>query len=267
MAMVGATVANGGIAYQPSLIYQIQRADGTIVQRPPKVRGDLTKDNGLTKDQIEMVRKGMWEVVNAPDGTGKKARVPGVVVAGKTGTAQFWRDGQKDDHTWFVAFAPYDQPKVALAVLVQGGKSGGDVAAPLASKILEETLSLDHGYDPGLQPMDPAIGNFKQIEAINFKVPAAPAATQLASNDQETSDHVATVSDAPTHHASRSHQDEPDIRSEAETHQPTARAQPAQPQRRSFFDFFRHKSRPEQNNQQAPQQTNQQPKKKRFLFF
>jgi penicillin-binding protein 2 len=264
MAMVGATVANGGVAYQPSLIYQVQQADGTIVRRPPKIRGDLRKDNGLTKDQIEMVRKGMWEVVNAPDGTGTKARVPGVVVAGKTGTAQFWRDGHKDDHTWFVAFAPYDQPKVALAVLVQGGKSGGGVAAPLASKILEETLSLDRGYDPGLQPLDPAVGNFKPVEAINFKETAVP--TQYAAADQETSDHVAVAADAPRH-SSRSHQEEPDIRAEADTHQPPPRAQSAQAPRRSFFDFFRRKPRPDQNNQQPPQQPNQPPKKKRFLFF
>jgi penicillin-binding protein 2 len=257
-------VANGGIAYQPSLIHQVQQADGTIIRRPPKVRGDLTKDNRLTKEQIEMVRKGMWEVVNAPDGTGKKAKLPGVVVAGKTGTAQFWRDGQKDNHTWFVAFAPYDQPKIALAVLVQGGKSGGGVAAPLASKILEETLALDRGYDPGLQALDPAIGNFKPVETVNFKEAAVP--TLYAAADQETSDHVSEPADAPRR-SSRAHQDEPDIRAEADNHPTPSRAQPAQAQRRSFFDFFRRKPRTDQNNQQSPQQPNQQPKKKKFLFF
>ena len=79
MAMITATVANGGSSYQPSLIYQIQEPDGTSVRRPDKVRGDLTKMNNLTPDQIEIVRKGMWRVVN-DSGTGARAKVPGVTL-------------------------------------------------------------------------------------------------------------------------------------------------------------------------------------------
>jgi penicillin-binding protein 2 len=73
MAMVAAAVANGGTYYQPTLIHQIQQPDGTVIRRPTKIRGDLTRDNKLGKEQIELVRKGMWEVANAPDGTGKTA--------------------------------------------------------------------------------------------------------------------------------------------------------------------------------------------------
>jgi hypothetical protein len=58
------------------------------------------------------------------------------------GTAQFWRDGEKDNHTWFIAFAPYESPKIAMAVLVQGAKAGGQVPAPIAAKIIEEILAL-----------------------------------------------------------------------------------------------------------------------------
>ena len=174
MAMVAATVANGGISYQPSLIHQIQEPDGTSVRRPEKIRGDLTKMNNLTPDQIEIVRKGMWRVVN-DTGTGARAKVPGVTVAGKTGTAQAWTDGEKDDNAWFIAFAPYDHPKLALAVLVQGGKAGGEVAAPIAAKIIEESLALEHGYDPEIKPLDPGIGNFKAVDRVDFKNSTVPA--------------------------------------------------------------------------------------------
>lgn len=156
MAMVAATLANGGTCYQPTLIYQIQQPDGMLVRRPPRVRGDLIRDNGLTGNQIEIVRQGMLSVVNAPDGTGKKGAIPGVQVAGKTGTAQFWRSGIKDNHTWFIAFAPYTHPRIALAIMVQGGKSGGGVAAPIAAEIIHKIIALDQGYDPGLKTLDPA---------------------------------------------------------------------------------------------------------------
>src|SRR5260221_5209230 len=76
MAMVVATVANGGINYQPTLIHQIQQSDSTITRRPTQIRGGLTTDNNLTEDQIELVRNRIWEVVNADDGTGKQCPVP-----------------------------------------------------------------------------------------------------------------------------------------------------------------------------------------------
>src|SRR6201993_358086 len=167
MAMIAATVANGGTVYRPTLVYQIKGPDGKITPRPARIRSDLTRDLNLSKDQIELVRRGMYEVVNAEDGTGKAGAVAGIQVAGKTGTAQFWRSGIKDDHVWFLAFAPYDHPKYALAVMIEGGKSGGGVAAPMASAILEKIFVLDHGYDPGLKSMSPAIGNFKMFDSVN----------------------------------------------------------------------------------------------------
>ncbi|MBV8584984.1 MAG: penicillin-binding protein 2, partial [Verrucomicrobia bacterium] len=183
MAMVVATVANGGTVYQPTLILQTKGPDGTVIRRPARIRGDLTKDDGLSKDQIEIVRKGMFNVVNAPDGTGKKGAVPGVEVAGKTGTAQFWRNGVKDNHVWFLAFAPYDHPTIALAILVEGGKSGGDVAAPIAAEIIRKILVLDNGDDPGLKRIDPAVGNYNLVQSVDFQ---RDAVAQITGSSQDS---------------------------------------------------------------------------------
>jgi penicillin-binding protein 2 len=259
MAMVAATVANGGVSYQPSLIYQIQDPDGTSIRRPSKIRADLKQVNKLTPDQIELVRKGMWRVVN-DSGTGTKGQVPGVVVAGKTGTAQAWTDGEKDDNAWFIAFAPYDHPKLALAVIVQGGKAGNDVAAPIAAKIIEESLALDHGYNPDLQPMDPAVGNFKQIVRVDFKNSIVPA--KVESTDDETADDKPASEETKTSRPKRAQVAEPDIRPEAD-HRAVAQAEPTPEKRHSFFDFFRRK--PQTEAQQQPAQ--QQQKKHHFLFF
>jgi penicillin-binding protein 2 len=259
MAMVAATVANGGTVYRPSLIYKVQEADGTAIRKPEKIRGDLKKDNNLSKEDVELVRRGMWRVVNDPGGTGSRAKIPGIVVAGKTGTAQFWRDGQKDNHTWFIAFAPYDNPKIALAVLVQGAKAGGQVPAPIAAKLIEEILALDKGYDPGVKPLDPAIGNFKFVETIDFKDNNLPA--ELTGNDDETSDNEPAAEESGTK-VSKNQGNEPDIRAEADDHR-TVRATPTpQPSKpKNFFDFFRRKSNGTPQPAQSPE------KKKHFLFF
>ena len=261
MAMVAATVANDGVSYQPSLVHQIQEPDGTSVRRPEKIRGDLKEMNNLTPDQLEIVRKGMWRVVN-DSGTGGRAKVPGVVVAGKTGTAQAWTDGEKDDNAWFIAFAPYDHPKLALAVIVQGGNAGGEVAAPIAAKIIEESLALEKGYDPEIKPLDPGIGNFKAYDRVDFKNTTVPA--KFASTDEETSD--STPVDDERKHSKRKRADvaEPDIRPDADNHRVASRAEPTPEKRRGFFDFFKRKPKEESKGQQPAEQ---QQKKHRFLFF
>src|ERR1700736_1351038 len=263
MAMIAATVANGGTSYQPSLVYQIQEGDGTAVRRPEKIRGDLTRANKLSADQIEIVRKGMWRVVN-DSGTGTRAKVPGVTVAGKTGTAQAWTEGKKDDNAWFIAFAPYDHPKLALAVIVQGGKDGGEVAAPIASKIIEECLALERGYDPQIKAMDPAVGSFKEVDRVDFKNSTVPS--QFASTDDETSDSTDTPAadeEKKSSKKERASVAEPDIRPDTDNHRVASRAEPTPEKRHSFFDFFRRKPKDESQGQQPAQQ----PQKKHHLLF
>ena len=177
MAMIASAVGNGGTVYYPRLIDRIVAQDGTVVAKDPaRVRTDLIHEAGLTLDQIEKVRRGMWKVVNEEGGTAGKARIKGVEVAGKTGTAQFWRSGVKDNHTWFVSFAPYKDPRYVIVTFVQGAKSGGGVSAPVAAKIYDDIFKMENGGEvPQLAKLEPAKGNFRFVESIDFgrDVPAA----------------------------------------------------------------------------------------------
>jgi len=202
MAMVVSTIANRGISYKPRLISRVVDQEGRDVKNDedklvappyPEIRADLHQV-GITNDQIELIRRGMWKVVNDSGGTGRKAQVKGVEVAGKTGTAQFWRGNQKDNHTWFICFAPYQEPRYAICVMVQGAKSGGGVSAPIAQRILEESLALEQ--DPNLVTLarlDPAPGSFNPIEQVDYKLAdkmVAQLAAQAGGEDLETAEHV-----------------------------------------------------------------------------
>jgi penicillin-binding protein 2 len=114
----------------------------------------------LSQHYLSLVREGMWEVVNAPAGTAPAARLklPGVQMAGKTGSAQVIRVGRAArergfnsmnlpwdlrPHALFIGFAPYDAPRYAVAVVVEHGNAGADVAGPLARDIMTDALTLD----------------------------------------------------------------------------------------------------------------------------
>ena len=257
MAMVVSTIANRGVSYVPRLIHRVLDQNGNdakddngrlVAPHEPMVRADL-RQAGITDQQIELVRRGMWKVVNESGGTGKRAKVPGIEVAGKTGTAQFWREEKqghtvvkiKDNHTWFICFAPYDDPKFAVCVFVQGAKSGGGVSAPIAQRILEESFALDKGFDPGVQPLEPAIGSKAQIEIVDYKKSAVPG--DMAA-DLETADHTDGPIDKKTE---RQVTARPDIRPDADQGgRVVPRAEAVRPRvdKRSLFErFFRIKPR------------------------
>ena len=152
-----AAVANGGKVVQPQVVYQITDANGGL-QRDftPKFTRELPLDEGI----IEIIQEGMWSVVNAPSGTGYAVKLdnPDIVVAGKTGTAEFCDavpteedpevldcrrvdnpngDDYLPTHAWMVAYAPYEAPEIAVVVFVYDGGEGSAVAAPVAKTILE----------------------------------------------------------------------------------------------------------------------------------
>ncbi len=184
MAAVTATVANGGKSWNPHLLKRVMDRDQVVLENPPSLRGDLSQN--VKADEIEIIRKGMWKVVNDPGGTGKSARITGVEVAGKTGTAQNWRRDQRgvkldDNHTWFISFAPYQNPKFAVCVLVQNGKSGGGCAAPVARRVLEQCLALENGYQVAIEALPAAEGHFNHISMVQYAdaaVPEAPGADE-----------------------------------------------------------------------------------------
>jgi penicillin-binding protein 2 len=94
---------------------------------------------------LSIVRGGMYDVVHAVSGTGKRARLAGVKMAGKTGTAQYSK-GRK--HAWMVLFAPFDEPRYAVAMVVEDAVSGGITVAPRVRSLMNEIFVLDGTLPP-----------------------------------------------------------------------------------------------------------------------
>lgn len=128
MAMYAGVLANGGMLFKPRLYSD----DPTII----------VNNIDIPKKHLEIVRGGMYDVVNAHRGGGRRARVPGIKVAAKTGTAEYGPRSNRKKHTWMIAFAPFDNPTIALAVLVEDGESGGLTAAPIVASVLREHFGV-----------------------------------------------------------------------------------------------------------------------------
>lgn len=161
-------IANGGRYYQPRIVKKAVMENGTVlVEDRPKLRLDLIKE-GVKPADLELIRRGMWMAVNEPGGTAGRTAIPDVEVAAKTGTAQTADDGKRSHNSWTVAFAPYDEPRYAVAVLVQNGKSGGKVCGPLVHLILRGLLARDDGMKLPLAPLEPFYGNRDPIEEIEL---------------------------------------------------------------------------------------------------
>jgi peptidoglycan glycosyltransferase len=134
MAMVSAGVANRGAVMRPYVVDRIEQPNGSLVTRTiPKVA------SRAIKPQTAAELNSMMQAV-VTGGTGTAAQIPGVPVAGKTGTAETGNSGINT--TWFIAFAPADHPRVAIAVVLQNQTGfGGSTAAPIAKTVMEALLS------------------------------------------------------------------------------------------------------------------------------
>ena len=167
LAVTYAAIANGGRIVRPRPVLRLEDRAGEVIETfPPEIRERVE----LADAHWVAVRSGLEAVVNEPRGTGGRARVEGLRVAGKTGTSQVVRldrtEGLADrdipieyrDHAWFVAYAPAEAPEIAVAVFVEHGQHGGSAAAPVAQRILAvwnaKRLGIDPGADPGADPAE-----------------------------------------------------------------------------------------------------------------
>jgi len=152
MLVLTSALANGGTRYKPLILKSVKTVDGDIViQNKRQVIGKLP----ASKKTLAIVKKGLWEVVHNPKGTGRISYIKGIDISGKTGTAQVVGRKNNPDlsekdlpdhfkaHAWFVAYAPSVDPQIAVAVLVEHGEHGSSAAAPIAREIIRTYLEKD----------------------------------------------------------------------------------------------------------------------------
>lgn len=136
-AVMAMGIANRGVMYRPHLVKEIRTPDGTLLKT---IVPEVIHRYEAPPQHWEAVIEGMVRVVER--GTAGAARVPGVRVAGKTGSAEFRKGGKT--HAWFIAFAPAENPRVALCVMAEEAGGGGAIAAPIAGEWLRYFFEL--GY-------------------------------------------------------------------------------------------------------------------------
>lgn len=130
IANMAATLANGGTLYKPHLVSKIKKSDGTTTV----IQSEIIRNNFVSPEVMKIVREGMRKTVLA--GTAQPLKDMPIEIAGKTGTAQFGV-GAKQEHGWFISFAPYDDPQIAMAVLVEGAGEGFTSALPITKEVYE----------------------------------------------------------------------------------------------------------------------------------
>ena len=181
LAVAFSVIANGGTRVQPRLLRRLESWDGTEVA---PVGPSQPLQTGISKDVLAIVSRSLMGVVQEPRGTGARARVPGVTVAGKTGTTQvvsldLVKDLEDDeipiryrDHALFAAYAPADEPEITVVVIIEhAGAGGGAVAAPLAQKVLARYFEKRKSREESVSFAEASVGT-----------PATPSGASLAAD-------------------------------------------------------------------------------------
>ena len=149
MAVLAAAVANGGKRYRPMILNRIELADGQILQQSePKITGKIP----VSRSNLDLMKLGLWRVVNGENGTARGSRLEDIDMSGKTGTSQVISRKEDDSlpeedmpvhlrsHAWFVAYAPSENSRIAVAVVVEHGEHGSGAAAPIAKEMIKTYL-------------------------------------------------------------------------------------------------------------------------------
>ncbi len=133
MADYAAVLANGGVLHQPRIVNYVRNKATNRIEEVAHNFSEL----GISPKVMAMIREGMRRCVESPGGTGPLARIPGIEVGGKTGTAE---NPHGEDHAWFVGFAPFDNPKIAVACIIENAGFGGTKAAPICGQVMQRYL-------------------------------------------------------------------------------------------------------------------------------
>jgi penicillin-binding protein 2 len=141
MAVAASAIANGGDVLQPRVLHGFRR-DGDLEVPPATVRSHVPIDDA----NLATVREAM-RIAASPGGTAFEGKPDGIEIGGKTGTAEFGvqrPDGSYDSHGWYMGFAPYDDPQIAVIVYIEQG-IGQTYAGPVAKQIFESYFALQQG--------------------------------------------------------------------------------------------------------------------------
>ncbi len=169
LAVNTAAIANGGTIWQPRLVREIVDSHGQTLQ---KFERKMLRRIKIDKEHLRIVREGMWRVVNSPDGTAHHhvdistgevvskwplTNPPGeepIIIAGKTGTAEFGPKNEKgiaeESHAWFTCYAPFESPEVVVSVFVENGGEGSSYAVPIADRVLRAYFEITGKRPRGL---------------------------------------------------------------------------------------------------------------------
>ena len=150
MAVLTAAVANDGVSYKPLIVKKVETADGKMVYENKR---QVERKLPASKETLDIVKRALWLVVNGKRGTARVAKLKGIEIIGKTGTAQvvgrrkneisrdIERPAHLKAHAWFVAYAPADDPQIAVSVMVENGEHGSSAASPIAREIIKAHLT------------------------------------------------------------------------------------------------------------------------------